>query len=311
MNIISWLCDQLSIPDDDIRSFILSSPHRYKRYQIPKRDGQGMRQIAQPAKQLKFLQKLVYENFFSRLPVHNSVMAYRKGLSIKDNANLHVKNPYLLKMDFKDFFPSIKPDDFVNHLRTYYDQNLSTDDEFVVRRLFFYCKVRGGQHELSIGAPTSPSISNTILYDLDSAISSTCKAHNVSYTRYADDITFSTREKGLLFLFPEKISKILKNIEHPVLQLNNEKTVFASKKTNRHVTGLVLSNDGVVSIGRDKKRMVRSLIYQYLKGDLAEEKRLFLGGYLSFCSDVEPAFLSSLEEKYGEKTIKDLLSGNY
>ena len=111
----------------------------YKVYQIPKR-GKDKREksriIAQPSKELKFIQKYVIENYFSILPVHPSALAYKKGTSIKKNAVAHSKSSFLLKMDFKNFFPSIKPADFTQHIRKYIN-DFSNEDTYLVENLFF------------------------------------------------------------------------------------------------------------------------------------------------------------------------------
>ena len=109
MTIIDYLSNSLLIDDVYLNKYISTCPYRYKVYTIPKRNGSGVRIIAQPAKELKVLQKLVCGKFLSELPVHEACMAYKKNISIRHNALAHVKNKYMLKMDFKDFFPSINP----------------------------------------------------------------------------------------------------------------------------------------------------------------------------------------------------------
>jgi RNA-directed DNA polymerase len=238
--------------------------------------------------------------------VHAAAMAYQKNKGIKNNAKRHVKNPYLLKMDFKDFFPSIRPNDLTRHIEEKRKIKLLDQDSTVIKRLFFYCHTRGLEHALSIGSPASPAISNTLLYNFDQTITSKCEQLGIIYTRYADDITFSTKQKGALFPIPELIKSILKEMQSPKITINVKKTVFASKKTNRHVTGLVLSSDGKISIGRDNKRRIKSLVFKFIKGKLEPDEVSYLRGYLAYCIDVEPSFIKSLENKYGEHIYTEI-----
>ena len=96
---------------------------------------------------------------------------------------------------------------------------------------------------LSIGAPSSPLISNFIMYSFDEELVTICLNKKIMYTRYADDITFSTRIKNNLFELPEIISNLLKEIRKGV-EINSKKTIFTSKAHNRHVTGVTLTNSG-------------------------------------------------------------------
>ena len=311
MNILQWLANELMLSEKDIYDFIKSCPHRYKKYNIKKRNEKGSRRIAQPAKQVKNLQQVVYQNFFSDLPIHDSATAYRKGRGIKTNALAHRKNQYLLKMDFSDFFPSIRPEDFIKHIQEHSEAELTDVDKSIIARLFFYVPARGRPLVLSIGSPTSPAISNTVLYNLDIRISEFCKNNSIVYTRYADDTTFSTNTKEILFQIPELITNYLQELPYPSIKLNEQKTVFTSKKFNRHVTGLVITNDNKISIGRDKKRKIKSLIHKHINGNLEEEMGAYLQGYLSFIHDVEPEFIFSLKEKYGHEVIKKIMSGDF
>ena len=310
MTIIEYLSKTLSTDSLLIKKYVLTCPYRYKVYEIKKRNGIGTRTIAQPSKELKYIQKLVCEKFLHSLPVHKTCMAYKKNTNIRDNALVHVKNNYLLKMDFKNFFPSIRPPDLINHIEKHLKWNMCKQDKLAVKKIFFYLQERTGPLKLSIGAPTSPFISNTIMHEFDSIIIDICQKNSISYSRYADDISFSTNTKNILFDFAETVSKILGKCKYPNISINHDKTVFLSRKGNMHITGLVLTNDGKISIGRKKKRYIKSLIYRQIKNELLEEEQLFLSGYLAFCWSVEPEFIFRLENKYGKETLHKLQRNN-
>ncbi len=297
------------MPSFTIEKFVSTAPHRYKVYFIPKRNNHGRRKICQPSKELKSIQRIVLRKFLMDLPVHDSATAYQSGSSIKNNASEHRQNQYVLKMDFRDFFPSLRPADFALHVVKHIDPQLSDDDQNCLARLFFYSNRSKGQLELSIGAPTSPFISNTLMWEFDKHIFDMCADSDVKYTRYADDLTFSTNVRNILFEFPERVANLLGQLQYPTLTVNEEKTVFLSKKGNRHITGLVITNEGEVSIGRKKKRMIRSLVHKYQLGELDAEKLAYLKGYLSFISDVEPRFIQALIDKYDAETVNSIRSG--
>ena len=110
MKILLEISNILCIEPEHLLRFSSTSPHRYKVYTIPKRNGKGIRTIAHPSKELKYIQRILFKVLRKLLPVHQSAMAYKKGVGIKDNAAAHVRNSYLLKMDFNNFFPSITPE---------------------------------------------------------------------------------------------------------------------------------------------------------------------------------------------------------
>jgi len=305
VKIIQFLSTTLSIDKFVLKKYLATAPHRYKKYKIPKRT-KGYRDIAQPAKSLKLLQKIVCEEFLKELPVHTACKSYKKETNIKDNALVHAKNKFLLKMDFKNFFPSIAPKDLIKHMSLFYEGEIAIEDEQLLGKLFFYSLNKGSPLVLSIGAPTSPFISNTILYEFDSLINKKCEQEGVSYSRYADDLAFSTNAKNILFDYPAKVAETLTEIGYPKITINQDKTVFLSRKGNMHITGLVLTNTGEVSLGRKKKRYIKSLVYKYTKEQLSLDEKSYLRGYLSFCACIEPDFISRLEKKYGEKAVHEI-----
>lgn len=309
MTILSNLSEKLMINPDELLGFLNTAPYRYKVYSIPKRNGRGVRIIAQPTDVLKVMQRMALEDFLADLPIHNCAMAYRNGISIKNNAEAHQKNQFLLKMDFSDFFPSIGPGDLISHIKKH-KGSISKEDAYAVKKLFFWARKKDPEnvHRLSIGAPSSPFISNTLLYDFDCQISKKCSNLEVTYTRYADDLTFTTNNRNTLFSLPEAVSELCKKIDYPELKINAGKTVFSSKKNNRHVTGLVLTNDDKISLGHKKKRYIRSLIHKYTLNTMSASEIMELKGMLAFSKYMEPGFYSAVNGKYSHLTIESIMS---
>lgn len=290
----------LFISGDELNRYLSSCPRRYKHYKIDKRGGgkDNKRPISQPTPELKALQRTLLDEFLlKRLPVHEAAMAYKKDTSIADNAKIHARNSYLLKMDFENFFPSIKSLDLCNLLID--SGELDKDDQLdlrIVSRVFFMHE--GPELVLSIGAPSSPFISNAMLFNFDSIVAERCRSLSISYSRYSDDLTFSTKVKDILFDIPAFIHETLQSIKYPKLSINERKTVFSSKAHNRHVTGVTLSNSGEVSLGRSKKRSLRTQVYLFSRGQLSLKEAAALQGYIAFSNSVEPKFVESLRGKY-------------
>jgi retron-type reverse transcriptase len=104
--LISDISRGLNLPVDYLETLAATASYRYKRYPIPKKSG-GVRLISHPARELKLVQNWLVDNVLNRLPVHDSATAYRQGSSILKNAAPHAKNNFLLRIDFRDFFPSL------------------------------------------------------------------------------------------------------------------------------------------------------------------------------------------------------------
>ena len=290
----------------DIVTFSNNAPNKYKVYSIPKRTA-GLRTIAHPSKELKFYQRILSNYFQEKLPIHNSAFAYRKGLSIKDNADKHKHNKYLLKMDFENFFNSIDPLLFHEKLLES-DICYPGDDFIIIRRLCFWCptKKQSGKLVLSVGAPVSPVISNFIMYPFDRIVTDWCAFNDITYSRYADDISFSTNTKNVLFDIPNFISSTLTSQFKNKIRIKPTKTIFSSKAHNRHITGITITNDGSLSIGRERKRYISSLIHKFKLKELSKEDTLHLKGLLSFASNIEPLLIKRLIKKYSTETLAQI-----
>jgi RNA-directed DNA polymerase len=305
MEIIKSIAKKFLVKEDVIRAFVTSAPYRYKTYTIPKRNSDEKRIIEQPSKELKVVQRYVVDAFLNSLPIHNAATAYRKSRDIKLNAKLHKDNPYLLKMDFKKFFPSIVDTDLIRHVGIHI-KTLNQDDKLAIKRIFFRSSKKTRKHWLSIGAPSSPFISNTILFEFDTLVQEFSDKNDITYTRYADDLTFTTKNKNILFETPAQIKNMCDNLIYPKLGINTDKTVLSSKKFNRHVTGIVLNNDGEISLGRKKKRYIKSLVFKYMNSQLSDEEVAHLRGLISFSSHIEPEYVERLKLKYGVNIINSI-----
>lgn len=304
IKLFSNLQKQLNFSRKKIETFSVSAPYRYKVYTIPKRNS-GRRVIAHPSRELKVYQRAILVVLDKHLVSHQASYAYKLNTSIKDNAFQHMSNSYFLKLDFSNFFNSIVPDMFFTALNLC-DIQLSDAELRLLSNLLFWNKTKSSDEKLvlSVGAPSSPAISNFVMNAFDNMVFDYCKQNSIVYTRYADDLTFSTNIKDILFDIPRFIKMLLGSLFGHRIMLNERKTVFSSKAHNRHVTGITITNDNSLSIGRARKRMISAMIHKYSLEQLDENESDQLRGLLAFAVYIEPDFLGRLENKYG----KDLLT---
>ncbi|AVU32929.1 RNA-directed DNA polymerase [Serratia marcescens] len=295
----------LFLSDELINTFIATSPYRYKIYDIAKRNSDEMRRIAHPSKELKFIQRIIVKELSDLLPIHECAYAYRPGRGIKENALFHSKNSYLLKLDLSNFFNSLTPKIFFSECKRnniFFDE----DDTSIISNCLFYREHRKASLKLSVGAPSSPFISNAIMYSFDKRIEEVCNNKGVSFTRYADDMTFSTNTKNVLVGFDRIVKEVLFDIFKDAIFLNNDKTIFSSKAHNRHITGVTISNDDNISLGRDRKRYISSAIHHFSLDKLSENEIEKLKGLLAFAEHIEHSFVDRMVKKYGSDVMKKL-----
>lgn len=306
MTILNDICDALCLDKDALMSFAVSAPHRYKIYEIPKRNSRETRTIAHPSKELKFIQRILIPILEDVMPVHECAFAYKAGVGIKENAAAHINTKYLLKMDFENYFPSITPEIMFFILKNI-GVNYDEDDRYFLKNILFRRSRNNTALKLSIGAPSSPLISNFILCLFDEEIKNKCDARKINYTRYADDLTFSTNVKDILFDIPEIVNSALAKHTQDRIKINTKKTIFSSKAHNRHVTGITISNDDCLSIGRDRKRLISSMIHRFTKNSLSNDDIQTLQGLFAFAKHIEPDFHARMSNKYGEDNLIRLI----
>lgn len=313
MSLLETISEDLNVPESMLNEALSRSRKLVKHIKIPKQDG-SERLVYQPSKKLKIIQYWLDSHIFSNLRVHESATAYQKDKSIKVNASSHRNSRYFLKLDFKDFFPSIKFKDFAPFLQEWHNKNNPLFKEIelleIVRLACFYLR-----DSLPIGYPTSPVISNIVMYEFDTHItaflSDKDKYGKSIYTRYADDLTFSTNEKGACKKIKTLVSKELRSMGSPCLKLNPRKTRFVSSSGgSAFITGLRVCHDGHITVHRKYKDRIRLLISLYQKGVLPEKERNSLKGHLSHIRNVDSSFYTKLQKKHFNAISALLMESN-
>jgi RNA-directed DNA polymerase len=306
MTLVEAISIDTGISVSDIERIIRTAPARYKHYQIPKKSG-GTRVIAQPSRELKVLQRYLMENWLATLPVHPSAMAYVKRKNIHDNAHAHRLNPVILKLDFESFFPSIRVSDWRKFSRQHPSPWTGEGDAARIVKILFWGQRSATPVCLSIGAPTSPMISNLMMFKLDTEFDTKARQQGLVYTRYADDITISGNSVEELVKFEAFIRQGITRSPTPKLKVNEHKRGVFTSGRKRLVTGLVITPTGKVSIGRDRKRMISAMIHKYTLQQLNIGQVGYLKGMLGFAIANEPEFLNRMKTKYGHKVVDQIL----
>lgn len=165
-----------------------------------------------------------------------------------------------------------------------------------------FCRLVFRNGELTIGAPTSPSISNALCFELDVVLDGLSSGQSVKYTRYADDLFFSSTQKDVLYHLERAVKEQIGKLEVPSrLRLNVAKTKHSSKRGARRVTGIILGSDSKAHVARETKRYIRSMVNRVEKLD--EPAITKLAGLIAYVVGLEPGFINKLILKYGPQRV--------
>lgn len=290
------------LTDAQIERLGETASNRYKAYFIPKRDG-GERLIEQPSREIKALQRWIILNCIGWFPVHECATAYSTGASIKKNAERHRTSNFTLRVDFKDFFPSFN----ISHVGRFLEEKRGAlAFDISDRDIAFVCKLVSRHNKLTIGAPSSPVLTNAMMYDFDDSISQWCLNRGLIFTRYADDIFISSMSSDRLDDALQELIGTAEEYIYANLAINRKKTAFLSRRYRRSITGLNITPERKLSIGRSRKEHVKSEVYHFKLNRLETCRIQPLCGMLAFVEDVEPSFYQTLIRKYGVETIKEI-----
>lgn len=290
MDIITAISEDLFLEKEYIINIIKNSRHYYRRFEIEKKNG-GTRTIYQPSAELKTLQYWLLRNVFEKLPVSENAYAYCKGKSIVHNAQKHLANKFILYIDICSFFESINS----THLETVLNKHkndFSLLDLSNANEIKTICDICLLNNHMTIGAVSSPSISNVIFYEIDDFLTKYCESKKYIYSRYADDIYISSDS----FIQPIIINDIERNFKQYCFKINKKKTRFMSRNNKKIITGLILTSEKKLSIGLDKKKKLKKDIYAFLKHGRGDSEKI--KGYLSFLKSVEPIYYDNIIIKY-------------
>lgn len=290
----------------------------YQRFTIPKKTG-GVRVISAPMPRLKEAQHWILRHILSGLPLHDAAHGFRPGRSIVSNAKPHVGSDVVVNIDLQNFFPTVSYRRVKGlFAKLGYSEEIATilgllctePDISDVQLDGEVYHVATSERFLPQGAPTSPAISNLLCRRLDARMSGVCRSLGFTYTRYADDLSFSGNADAA-----KKVGKLLKQVEWLVAEegfnIHPDKTRVFRRGSRQEVTGLVVNES--LAVPRETLRRFRSMLFQ-IDRDGPDGKHWGAGndvlasamGFANFVSMVQPekgtllkAQVAALMDKHG------------
>lgn len=254
--------------------------HRYKQFKIKKKTG-GFRLITAPRnRSFMLMLRYVNEMFKALYTPSNYAMGFTEGRSVVTNANMHKGQNYILNIDLKDFFPSIHQARVWKRIQLEPILIKQPVANVVAGLCSMKAEMKNGNIEyvLPQGAPTSPIITNMICDKLDRRLAGLAKRFGLTYSRYADDITFSSmhnvyQKQGA---FCKELSRI---ITDQGFTMNEDKTRLQKLGGRQEVTGIIVSKK--LNVTQKYVRDVRNILYIWKKYGYKTAYGKFFPKYMS------------------------------
>jgi RNA-directed DNA polymerase len=268
---IEELANRLGVTVEELRAV----QPQYRESTIPKRSG-GTRRILAPDPALKTLQRRILKRLLGRLRAHPAVHGFERGHSIVSNAKCHKGRAIVLRMDVENFFESTT----TKRVEAYF-QFIGWDAQ-ASQELTRLCTHGNG---LPQGAPTSPRLSNLVNYDLDRRLEGLARKYRATYTRYADDLTFSftTDEPSRARVVIRATKAILAKMGYQLHQ--RKKLSIRRRHAQQLVTGLVVNER--INLPRETRRWLRAVEHHIAAGRQATLTPAQLEGWRALRSMIE------------------------
>ncbi|MFB9860170.1 retron St85 family RNA-directed DNA polymerase [Salinicoccus siamensis] len=283
----------ININEDQFFSVLFSPKNHMTTFSIPKKRN-GKREISKPSPVLMHCQRWILDNILYKLKAHHKAKGFKKNISIVDNAKEHINKEYVLNIDIKDFFKNI------NNKKVFILFKSIGYSEKVSLTLSNLCTFN---NYLPQGAPTSPHISNLILIKLDNRIEAYAQKNNLTYTRYADDITLSGSKE--VYKSIKVISEILND---EGFEIKKEKTRVQPYYSRQEVTGLVVNDK--VSVPKEYIKQLRQELYYIrtrgMENHLTFNDKFFVSNYREYILG-KINFLKMVDSKKGNFYLNEFL----
>ena len=268
--------------------------YQYHIFQII--NGEKTRTINAPSIKLKCRQKWILRNILSSITIPSYIHGFVKGKSIKTNAESHIGQKEILCLDLKDFFPSITFESVINvFIELGYSRTVAT-------RLAQICTCR---RVLPQGGVTSPMIANIVALKMDYKLYEFALENDCTYTRYADDLTFSWNKTNIEKELYPTIQQII--IDNGFI-INEKKTHVMKTPYRKLVTGLIVTDNGVRIPSRFKKDLKKDIYFcqkygvsSHLQFTGREHKMNFLEHLYG-----KAYFIKMVEPEIGESFLRQL-----
>ncbi|WP_409174407.1 reverse transcriptase family protein [Brevibacillus fortis] len=241
----------LTFKQKDVTDIISDKNKDYSIMFIPKKSGSRKLHCLNDDSLLRQLQDKLRINFLNHIPLPDYVYGFVKGSSYKDYLIPHLNNQFYLRIDIQDFFDSISKELVISVFDNYF--KISEDDKQQILKLFY--EIISLNNKIPQGAITSPSVSNIVFRQLDLRINQYCKKFNIVYTRYADDLLFSSNNKYLHN--PFFIKKIARILYSKGFKLNNKK--IRKGKESISLNGFVVGKE--ITLSRRRLYDINKVIF--------------------------------------------------
>jgi RNA-directed DNA polymerase len=297
----------------------------YHYHWISKRDGSG-RLVEAPKQRLKSIQRFLLDRILNPIPPHESAHGFRSGRSIKSFTAPHVGHEVVLKLDLRNFFPSISaarvlaifltagyPEPVAELLAALCTnstpapivENAPCEKNFYLRTLY-------RQPHLPQGAPTSPALASLCAFRLDCRLAGLAKSMDASYTRYADDLLFSGDAdfaRGVERFYVKACAIALEE----GFEVNTRKTRIMRQSVSQRAAGLVLNEK--VNIGRAEFDRLKAILTNCLRTGPEEQNRgnapdfyRHLSGRIAHMAMINPARAQKLRSIFARIEWNDPLT---
>ncbi|MFV9691299.1 MAG: reverse transcriptase family protein [Desulfobacteria bacterium] len=252
---LSHLAHILSISPQKLNWLTNDRAGHYICFHINKRNGKK-RDIFAPKSHLKDVQRRILDDLLQRVRLNPHAQGFREKRSIVTNARRHIGKEVVVKMDVKDFFPSIGFDRvFGMFISLGYPRKVSLE----------LTKLATHNGRLPIGAPTSPAISNIICRRLDKRFSALGEKTGFEYSRYADDLAISSHDKKMTRMIP-----FYKEImREEGFEVNEAKLKILRSGSRQKITGIVVNKKQ--NIDRKEIKRLRAVIWNCSHKDIRQE----------------------------------------
>lgn len=295
-------------------------PTMYRHFQIPKRtDPRKKRDIDTPkgTPLETYLQnsKYIIENTLHFLS-HDASHGYVQGRSTVTERQKHQENnsKWFLYLDLKDFFPSHNKDYCMRMLKNIYPFGVMLYDSNyrdLVERMIDYALLNDS---LPQGTPLSPTLTNVLMTPIDYDIATTLRdfdRKNLIYTRYADDIAISCKQKFSARKVIKAIEEILEKWQTP-FKLNTNKIKYGSSAGKNYHLGTIINKDNQLKLGHKKNQKLRAAIFQYGMAHVSGNEEINIQeiqkllGNIAYAKSIDPDYINYMLEKYSKKFGTDI-----
>lgn len=220
---ITWCANFLAVEKNELIDILKNTSIQYSHFKLGGKRSGGCRTISAPNNVLLNIQKTIYKRILLSVSIHSAATGFRQNVSVIHNAKVHLGKTQIIKVDLADFFGSIKKPRIITAFEKIgYPSNIS-------KVLAELCSLDG---KLPQGAATSPTLSNIIAYDMDVKLIALARKHNLTYSRYADDLTFSGEDIAFE-LFLSEIDGIVRE-EKFVIQRKKTRFLTENKKKDHY-----------------------------------------------------------------------------